>query len=122
MRSSKILLENHRCCHTTPTTPVFTGNVPNELEFNHIEILHDVWCAFSALTLLVGQQEGRPACKNWVVRYRRGYLSGARCKWFAYGARDATATPSSLAPVKSRFTFLVLAYPGCPGEKAVTWM
>jgi len=23
--------------------------------------------AFSALTLLVGQQEGHPACKNWVV-------------------------------------------------------
>jgi len=30
---------------------------------------------FSALTLLVGQQEGHPACKN-----RHGYLSGARCK------------------------------------------
>ena len=25
--------------------------------------------AFSALTLLVGQQEGHPASKNWVVRY-----------------------------------------------------
>ena len=31
--------------------------------------------------------------KNWVVRYWRGYLSGARCKWFAYGPADATATP-----------------------------
>ena len=35
---------------------------------------------FSALTLLVGRQEGHPACKNWVVRYWHGYLSGARCK------------------------------------------
>ena len=42
-------------------------------------------CAFSALTLLVGRQEGHPACKNWVVRYWHGYLSEARCKWFAYG-------------------------------------
>jgi len=25
--------------------------------------------AFSALMLLVGRQEGHPACKNWVVRY-----------------------------------------------------
>jgi len=31
-----------------------------------------------------------------------GYLSGARCKWFAYGPADATATPSSLAWLKSR--------------------
>jgi len=51
--------------------------------------------AFSALMLLVGRQEGHPACKNWVVRYWRGYLSGVRCKWFAYGPADATAIPSS---------------------------
>ena len=47
---------------------------------------------FSALTLLVGRQEGHPACKkNWVVRCWRGYLSGARCR-LAYGPADATAT------------------------------
>ena len=49
--------------------------------------------AFSDLTLLVGRQEGHPACKNWVVRYWRGYMSGAKCKWFVYGLPDATATP-----------------------------
>jgi len=32
-----------------------------------------VLIAFSALTLLVGRQEGHPACKNWVVRYWHGY-------------------------------------------------
>jgi len=53
--------------------------------------------AFSALTLLVGQQEWHLACKTLLVRYWQGYLSGARCKWFAYGPADATATPSSLA-------------------------
>jgi len=31
-----------------------------------------------------------------------GHLSAARCKWFAYGPADATATPSSLASLKSR--------------------
>jgi len=46
------------------------------------------------LKLLVGWQEGHPACKKWVVRYCHGYLSGARCKWFAYGSADATASPS----------------------------
>jgi len=55
---------------------------------------------FSALTLLVGWQEGHPACK------KRGYLSAARCKWFAYGPADATAIPSSLAPVQSRMVYL----------------
>ena len=45
----------------------------------------------SALTLLVGRQEGHPACKNRVVGYWHGYLSGARCR-LAYGPADATAT------------------------------
>ena len=54
----------------------------------------------------------------------RGYLSGARCKWFAYGPADSTATPSSLAPIKSRMVYLPGAglYPGCPGKKAGKWM
>ena len=53
----------------------------------------DVWVnisAFSALMLSVGWQEGHSVCKNWVVTYWHGYLSGVRCKWFAY-------TPPSLA-------------------------
>jgi len=78
---------------------------------------------FSALMLLVGRQEEHPVCKNWVVRYWRGYLSGARCKWFAYGPADATATPSSLAQQNPEwFAFLVSAYLGCPGKKAIKWM
>ena len=63
------------------------------------------------------------AHKTWVVRYWWGYLSEARCKWFAYSPADATATTSSLASVKSRrFTFLMPAYPGCPGKKAIKRM
>jgi len=34
------------------------------------------YMAFSSLTLLVGRQEGHPACKNWVVGCRHGCLSG----------------------------------------------
>ena len=49
-----------------------------------------LYFAFSALTLLVGRQEGHPACKNWVVECWRGYLSGARCR-LAYSPADATA-------------------------------
>jgi len=65
-----------------------------------------VLAEFSALTLLVARQEGHLACKNWVLRYWRGYLSGARYKWSAYGSADATATPSSLPSLKSRMVYL----------------
>jgi len=46
--------------------------------------------AFSALTLLVGRQEGHPACKKlsggmWM------WLSGMMCR-LAYGQADATVT------------------------------
>jgi len=34
--------------------------------------------------------------KNWLTRCWRGYVSGARHKWFAYGLANATATPSCL--------------------------
>jgi len=77
--------------------------------FNGVAFFAEFFCMtsiFSALTLLVRWEEGHPACKNWVVRYRRGYLSGARCKWFAYVPDDAPATPLSLAPVKSRMVYL----------------
>jgi len=47
-------------------------------------------CAFSALMLLVGRQEGHPGCKkNWVVGWWHDYLSGARCR-FAYGPANGT--------------------------------
>jgi len=49
--------------------------------------------AFSALTLLVEQQEEHLTCKHWVMRCWHGYLSEVRCKWFACGPADATATP-----------------------------
>jgi len=48
--------------------------------------------AFSALTLLVGLQEGHRACKKTrVVGRWHGYLSRVRCR-LAYGPADATAT------------------------------
>ena len=70
---------------------------------------------FSALTLLVGQQEGHPACKNW-WGYWHGYLSGARCR-LAYGPADATV--SCFSKIQIGFTFLVLAHLGSPGKRAV---
>ena len=54
--------------------------------------------AFSALTLLVGRQEGHPACKK-LSGGMLAWLSGMRCR-LAYSPADATACHSlSLAPV-----------------------
>ena len=47
--------------------------------------------AFSALTLLVGRQEGHPACKKLSGGCWHGYLSVARCR-LAYSPADATTT------------------------------
>jgi len=68
--------------------------------------------AFSALTLLVGRQEGHPACKILVVvGCWRGYLSGARCR-LKYGPADAAATHvSCFSKIQIGFTFLVPAHP-----------
>jgi len=54
----------------------------------------------------LGGRKGIWPVKKLVVQYLHGYLPGARCKWSAYGPTDATATPSSLAPVKSRMIYL----------------
>ena len=50
---------------------------------------------------LVGCQEEHPACKNWMIGCRCGYLSGTRCRLFAYGLADATVIPKphSLLPL-----------------------
>jgi len=71
---------------------------------------------FSALTLLVGQQEGHPACKKlecWgagvVICLERGACSPA----------DATATRCLFASVKYTLILpLVPAHPGSPRQKA----
>jgi len=64
-----------------------------------------VFFAFSALTLLVGRQEEHPACNKLSDEVLAGCLSGARYECFAYGPADATATPSSLASLKSRSVY-----------------
>ena len=75
--------------------------------------------AFSALILLVGWQEGHPACKNRVVGCWCGCLSGARCR-LAYGLADATATHCLLLQYNPGwFYFLVPAHLGSPGKRAV---
>jgi len=79
--------------------------------------------AFSALTLLVGQQEGHPACKKtewWgagvVICLERGAdLHTAQLMLLPL-------TVSCFSKIQTGFTFLVLADPGSPGQSAVKRM
>jgi len=78
--------------------------------------------AFSDLTLLVGRQEGYPACK--------------KVEWWGTGMvicleRDADFHMAQLMPpltvscfskIQIGFTFLVPAYLGGPGKRAVKWV
>jgi len=75
------------------------------------------------LTLLVGRQEGHPACKK---------QSGGVLVWLSCLERGADLHMAQLMPlqltdscsskIQIGFTFLVPAYPGCPGKEAVKWL
>jgi len=67
------------------------ATVAGDDKYSPVYCRPSVLFAFSALTLLVGRQEGHPACKKRVVGCWRGYLSGARCR-LAYVPADASAT------------------------------
>ena len=62
--------------------------------------------AFSVLTLLVGRQEGHPACKK---------LSGGVPAWLSVWSKAQTCiwpTVSCFSKIQIGFTFLVSADPG----------
>ena len=77
--------------------------------------------AFSALTLLVGRQEGHPACKKqsggvMVICLERGAdLHMAQLM-------SLLLTVSCSSKIQIGFTFLVPAHPGCVGKEAVKWL
>ena len=74
---------------------------------------------FSALMLLVGRQEGHPACKK---------LNGEMLAWLPVWSKVQThmgqlmplpLTVSCFSKIQIGFSFLVLAHPGSPGKRAV---
>jgi len=76
---------------------------------------------YSALTLLVGRQEGHPACKNRVVGCWCGYLLERRADLQLHMAQlmPLTLTVSCFSKIQIGFTFLVPADLGSPGKRAV---
>jgi len=63
-------------------------------------MIYRPFTTFSALTLLVGWQEGHPACRK---------LSGGVLAWLSVW---------SDSKIQICFTFLVTVHPGSPGQKA----
>ena len=75
-----------------------------------------------ALTLLVGRQEGHPACKKlwWgagmVICLERG------ADLHIAQRMPLLLTVYCFSKIQIGFTFLVPAYPGSPGQRAVKWV
>jgi len=73
------------------------------------------------LTLLVGRQEGHAACKKqsgtgMVICLERG------ADLHIAQMMPLRLTVSCSSKIQIGFTFLVPAYPGCPGKEAVKWL
>ena len=75
--------------------------------------------AFGALTLLVGRQEGHPACKKLsggvlvVICLERG------ADLHMVQLMPLPLTVSCFSKIQIGFTFLVPAHPGSPGQRAI---
>ena len=76
--------------------------------------------AFSALTLLVGRQEGHPACKNtkwWGAGMAICLEQGADLHMAQL--MPLTLTVSCFSKIQIGCTFLVVAHLGSPGKRAI---
>ena len=76
-------------------------------------------CAFSALTLLVGRQEGHPACKNRMVGAGVVICLERGADLHIAQLMPLLLTVSCSSKIQIGFTFLVPAYLGCPRKRAV---
>jgi len=78
--------------------------------------------AFSALTLLVGWQEGHPACKKLVVGTGMVVCLDRGVDLHVAQLVTLPLTVSCFSKIQIGFTFLVPAHPGSPGKRVVKWM
>jgi len=92
-----VYLAHFFCTYTHARTHTFNGPFSGTTQVSryqkgktNLDFTEARDSAFSALTLLVGRQEGHPVCKKTVVGCWCGCLSRARCR-LAYSPADATA-------------------------------
>ena len=79
------------------------------------------YIAFSALTLLVGRQEGHPACKKTLEWCSTGMVICLERDADLHMAQlmPLPLTVSCFSKIQIGFTFLVPAHPGSPGKRAI---
>jgi len=84
-----------------------------------IRLFFVLMIAFSALTLLVGRQEGHPACKKqwWAAGVVICLERGADLHMAQLMLLPLTV--SCFTKIQIGFTFLVLAHPGSRGKRAI---
>jgi len=85
-----------------------------------LELAFSALMAFSALTLLVGRQEGHPACKKlewWGAVVAICLEQGADLHMAQL--MPLPLTISCFSKIQIGFTFLVLAHLGSPGKRDV---
>jgi len=75
---------------------------------------------FSALTLLVGWQEGHPACKKWGDGRGGHWL--VRMEWRPAGWSLCLSLLIFPCTIKSRSSLLSPAHPDGPRKRAVKWL
>ena len=87
------------------------------------KILFAFIAAYSALTLLVGRQEGHPACKK-TDRWSAGVVICLEPVADLHTAQlmPLPLTVSCFTKIQIGFTFLVPVHPGSPGQRAVKRM
>jgi len=75
--------------------------------------------------LLVGWQEGHPACKKQngeVLAWLSVWSKVQTCNLHMAQLMPLTLTVSCFSKIQIGFTFLALAHLGSPGKKAVKWV
>ena len=101
--------------HSMPNRVHETGDRRSVCLFHHLTTTA-ACCAFSALTLLVGWQEGHLACKK---------QSGGVLVWLSVWSKVQTCRPQPLPLTVSCFSkiqILVPAHLGSPRKRAVKWV
>ena len=79
---------------------------------------NEITDASSALTLLLGRQEGHPVCKNWVVGcWHAVWIKVQTCIWPS--CCHCHSLVSCFSKIQIGFTFLVPAHLGSTGRRAV---
>ena len=120
---AKSILDNSTgiCCHTCCVGARLLD--ADYILFYFVKSLLCWFFAFSPLTLLVGRQEEHPACKklSGKVLAWLSVWSGVEmiCIWSSW--YHCHPIISCIIKIQIGLSFLVPAYPGCPGKDTVKW-